>query len=250
MHEIEKNIFDSEELNELRKRAAIETRRNRKDLPRISESSVCHDSISYGSPKVSISENSDGTHKQKSDDKIETDQRAKGEIKHGVSRKASIDSVTANTFLIAKSRNQQDTPFIDKPIATKLSGSLTSTDNAHTAIELKSSRRLSKATLSQLSTSKTQPVGKTPTGIDPRQVFLQLFNPVVDNKEQVILIPETEDVQRSIKFLDYISCFMMHKIGVVYIGLGQVGDNILPIYMSYLSLLNTPFRQTTKRLYC
>ena len=74
-----------------------------------------------------------------------------------------------------------------------------------------------------------------PQQIDPTQVFLQLFqsqsffNASGEEKEQQnpLLIPDTEAVNRSINILDYMPCFMLHKIGVVYVGQNQGNDEKL-----------------------
>lgn len=66
-----------------------------------------------------------------------------------------------------------------------------------------------------------------PTGLDPSQVFLHLFqtqHSYSNEKEQPLLIPENESIQRSMNILDYIPCYMVHKIGVLYIGRSQTGD--------------------------
>lgn len=64
----------------------------------------------------------------------------------------------------------------------------------------------------------------TSNTIDPRQVFLQLFQSpgLLNDKDQIMLIPESNDIQKSIDILDFYPCYMLHKIGVVYIAPGQV----------------------------
>lgn len=58
--------------------------------------------------------------------------------------------------------------------------------------------------------------------IDPSQVFLQLFEKAGFNEkdgEQPILIPsENESIKRTLNILDYLPCYLTHKIGVAYIG--------------------------------
>ena len=68
--------------------------------------------------------------------------------------------------------------------------------------------------------------------LDPSQVFLQLFQShhfySDDSKEQQpLLIPDTEAVNRSMNILDYIPCYMIHKIGVVFVGQNQANDEKL-----------------------
>ncbi len=64
------------------------------------------------------------------------------------------------------------------------------------------------------------------TSIDPSQVFLHLFQQSVsnENKEQPMLIPENPASQRSMNILDYLPCYLIHKIGVVYVGKNQAHD--------------------------
>lgn len=65
------------------------------------------------------------------------------------------------------------------------------------------------------------------TSIDPSQVFLQLFqnqHSYTNEKEQPLLIPDNDSIKRSLNILDYYSCYMSHKIGVVYVGKNQAND--------------------------
>lgn len=60
--------------------------------------------------------------------------------------------------------------------------------------------------------------------LDPSQVFLQLFqtqNSYTDESQQPLLIPDNETIRRSLNFLDYLPCYLTHKIGVVYVGPNQ-----------------------------
>jgi len=84
-------------------------------------------------------------------------------------------------------------------------------------------------------------------GIDPRQVYLQLFKQSSNEIEQTFMIPELPEIHRTQTILDYLSCFMIHRIGVVYIGSGQTLDekSILsntcgsPRYNNFLKGLGT-----------
>jgi hypothetical protein len=84
-------------------------------------------------------------------------------------------------------------------------------------------------------------------GIDPRQVYLQLFKQSSNEIEQTFMIPELPEIHRTQNILDYLSCFMIHRIGVVYIGSGQTLDekSILsntcgsPRYNNFLKGLGT-----------
>lgn len=76
-------------------------------------------------------------------------------------------------------------------------------------------------------TSSTMvPVADPPaTSLDPSQVFLQLFqakSSPQEVKEQPILIPDNnENIKRSLGILDFMPCYLVHKIGVIYLGRGQ-----------------------------
>jgi hypothetical protein len=240
VHEIEKAIFEAEHLSDLRKRTALEARRLHHihmPLERISESSVCHDLISLGgSPRVSISENDnlkirvdqkDGSNRADNDGNQNTQGEASNKRQ---ARKASIDSST--TVLLSKS--QQDMPYIDKPLTQAVVHP--NADNAQVTNGKKSFTKITKTTLPQFVAHKTQTSANPITSLDPRQVFLQLFNanPLGNDREQVMLIPDAEDILRSIFILDNMSCFMMHKIGVIYIGPGQV-ISVMPNILGYYS---------------
>jgi tuberous sclerosis 2 len=63
--------------------------------------------------------------------------------------------------------------------------------------------------------------------LDPSQVFLQLFqsqnlglnsNQNLNDKNRPILVPDNQQILSLINVLDYNICYMLHKIGVIYIG--------------------------------
>lgn len=76
--------------------------------------------------------------------------------------------------------------------------------------------------------SRQQPI----TSIDPSQVFLHLFQqttqpystPNENKDQQPMIIPENSASQRSMNILDYLPCYLIHKIGVVYVGRNQAHD--------------------------
>ena len=101
-----------------------------------------------------------------------------------------------------------------------------------------SSPRKTRNVLSQHSTSSSssQMLQQQQQQLDPSQVFLQLFqsqhfyndDPTTTKEPtQPLLIPDTEAVNRSMNILDYIPCYMIHKIGVVYVGPNQANDEKL-----------------------
>jgi hypothetical protein len=63
-----------------------------------------------------------------------------------------------------------------------------------------------------------------PAQLDPSQVFLQLFqakSSLTDQKDQPLLIPDNANIKRSLDLLDIMPCYLVHKIGVVYLGRNQ-----------------------------
>ncbi|XP_066593113.1 tuberin [Prorops nasuta] len=66
------------------------------------------------------------------------------------------------------------------------------------------------------------------TGINPSFVFLQLYHTAHfgTTTEKPLLVPQTTAVQRAVTNLDRIQPYETHKIGVLYVGLGQVANEI------------------------
>ena len=67
----------------------------------------------------------------------------------------------------------------------------------------------------------------TPTDVfnNPAFIFLQLYHSSslgVHSSDPPILLPSSESMERAIKVLDHIPPYNTHKIGVVYVGEGQV----------------------------
>jgi hypothetical protein len=82
----------------------------------------------------------------------------------------------------------------------------------------------------QVSTVSLSSSGNNPTpSIDPSQCFLHLFQQNIQNHnetkdQQPMMIPDNPASQRSMNILDYLPCYLIHKIGVVYIGRNQAND--------------------------
>ena len=80
------------------------------------------------------------------------------------------------------------------------------------------------ASSSASSTASSNQPGTSQTSLDPSQVFLQLFGSAHSYRglgecEQPILIPNNNDsIRRTLNILDYLPCYLTHKIGVIYIG--------------------------------
>ena len=67
----------------------------------------------------------------------------------------------------------------------------------------------------------------SPTDVfnNPAFIFLQLYHSSslgVHSSEPPVLLPSSESMERAIKVLDHIPPYNTHKIGVVYVGEGQV----------------------------
>jgi hypothetical protein len=81
------------------------------------------------------------------------------------------------------------------------------------------------AGISGVNSVQTQPlVSQTPTQLDPSQVFLQLFqskSSLSEQKEPPLLIPDNANIKRSLDLLDIMPCYLVHKIGVIYLGRNQ-----------------------------
>ena len=62
-------------------------------------------------------------------------------------------------------------------------------------------------------------------GISPSYVFLQLYyqSSYARDDDLPILLPKDATVERSMKLLDMIYPYETHKLGVIYVGPGQVG---------------------------
>ncbi|KAK7507156.1 hypothetical protein BaRGS_00001091 [Batillaria attramentaria] len=69
--------------------------------------------------------------------------------------------------------------------------------------------------------------GKDAVGmVTPSQVFLQLYHthPLISSSDVPILIPNTQEHERSLRVLDKQLPYEAHRIGVIYVGPGQVRD--------------------------
>ncbi|KAI4483781.1 hypothetical protein M0804_008041 [Polistes exclamans] len=90
------------------------------------------------------------------------------------------------------------------------------------------------------------------TGINPSFVFLQLYHTAHfgTTTEKPLLVPQTTAVQRAVTNLDRIQPYETHKIGVLYVGPGQVSNEIEILanqhgsdrYMKFLKDLGTLIR--------
>ncbi|CAF0862230.1 unnamed protein product [Brachionus calyciflorus] len=74
--------------------------------------------------------------------------------------------------------------------------------------------------------SQIQDLNNHEKPIDPSQVFLHLFRNqnFFNEKDKPVLVPENDNIKRSLDILDYYACFWLHKIGVIYVGPNQAND--------------------------
>ncbi|XP_076271400.1 TSC complex subunit tuberin isoform X2 [Rhynchophorus ferrugineus] len=83
------------------------------------------------------------------------------------------------------------------------------------------------------------------SGVNPSFVFLQLYHTSCFNEnnkvERPLLIGSTDAISRSVKILDNIPPYETHTIGVLYIGKGQVNNEIEILRNSFGSLRYTQF---------
>ncbi|KAM5152339.1 tuberin [Mantella aurantiaca] len=96
----------------------------------------------------------------------------------------------------------------------------------HTISDSEPSRRGRRINVDAFKNStKANKADKVP-GIDPSFVFLQLYHSPFfgDESNKPILVPNTQTFERTMKLLDQIPSYDTHKIGVLYVGEGQVGN--------------------------
>ncbi|XP_073504490.1 tuberin isoform X4 [Phyllobates terribilis] len=96
----------------------------------------------------------------------------------------------------------------------------------HTISDSEPSRRGRRINIDAFKNStKTTKAEKVP-GIDPSFVFLQLYHSPFfgDESNKPILVPNTQTFERTMKLLDGIPSYDTHKIGVLYVGEGQIGN--------------------------
>ena len=63
--------------------------------------------------------------------------------------------------------------------------------------------------------------------ISPQFMFLQLYQAAgltAACTDKPLLLPNSKSIESSLKILDRIFCYETHKVGVVYVGHGQVTD--------------------------
>lgn len=96
----------------------------------------------------------------------------------------------------------------------------------HTISDSEPSRRGRRINIDAFKNSTKATKAEKVPGIDPSFVFLQLYHSPFfgDESNKPILVPNTQTFERTLKLLDGIPSYDTHKIGVLYVGEGQVGN--------------------------
>lgn len=189
---------------------AIELRR-KMSLSRISESSPLQDS-----PVVNAIESS-----EKSNEEVQSteSQQRRNSV---LMRRTSFDSKMKHEP--NSNRNEHLSGVLDPEVIERENKQR----NEHDAQSQKQIQSTSNHSTYNMIRQKTGSSQMT-SSLDPSQVFLHLFqtqhsNVVINEKDQPMIIPENSASQRSMNILDYLPCYLIHKIGVVYIGKNQAND--------------------------
>lgn len=96
----------------------------------------------------------------------------------------------------------------------------------HTISDSEPSRRGRRINIDAFKNSTKATKAEKVPGIDPSFVFLQLYHSPFfgDESNKPILVPNTQTFERTMKLLDGIPSYDTHKIGVLYVGEGQIGN--------------------------
>ncbi|KAE8579001.1 hypothetical protein XENTR_v10023871 [Xenopus tropicalis] len=96
----------------------------------------------------------------------------------------------------------------------------------HTISDSEPSRRGRRFQVDPFKNSTKSTKAEKVPGIDPSFVFLQLYHSPFfgDESNKPILVPNTQTFERTMGLLDRIPPYDTHKIGVLYVGEGQVGN--------------------------
>ncbi|KAM3917112.1 tuberin isoform 2-T2 [Leptodactylus fuscus] len=113
----------------------------------------------------------------------------------------------------------------------------------HTISDSEPSRRGRRINVDAFKNSTKATKAEKFPGIDPSFVFLQLYHSPFfgDESNKPILVPNTQTFERTMKLLDQIPCYDTHKIGVLYVGEGQVNDELAILSNEHGSYRYTQF---------
>ncbi|XP_076345380.1 TSC complex subunit tuberin isoform X3 [Tachypleus tridentatus] len=83
------------------------------------------------------------------------------------------------------------------------------------------------------------------SGLSPSFVFLQMYNTMAfgAGNDRPLLLPKSEVINRAVKVLDRIPPYETHKIGVVYVGVGQSNNEAAILGNQFGSLRYNKFLQ-------
>ncbi len=200
-------------------------------MSRISESSALPD-IQNQQEMINKHQQQEKTETQKFDEK-----ELKSILKN--SQNQNLETVSDSTSI----RPRRKSVELSKIVSTKSDADFnTSDDNENAKLSYSTTNFTGSNAKNMLQNPLTMqtPVYNEPAPIqlDPSQVFLQLFQPKLssDLKEKPLLVPENDNIKRSLGLLDYLPCYLIHKIGVIYIGKNQANDERSILLNSYGSV--------------
>ncbi|KAM8961640.1 tuberin isoform 2-T2 [Pelodytes ibericus] len=113
----------------------------------------------------------------------------------------------------------------------------------HTISDSEPSRRGRRLNMDAFKNSTKSSKAEKVPGIDPSFVFLQLYHSPFfgDESNKPILVPNTQTFDRTMKVLDQIPSYDTHKIGVLYVGEGQIGNETAILSNQHGSFRYTQF---------
>ncbi|XP_034043215.1 tuberin [Thalassophryne amazonica] len=114
------------------------------------------------------------------------------------------------------------------PQATPISPSGGHRPRGHTISVSAPSSRRERRTERDTYHSRPGPSAEKISGLSPSFVFLQLYHsPFFGNEaNKPLLLPKTQVIDRALKVLDQMPPYDTHKIGVVFVGAGQVNNEV------------------------
>jgi len=99
-------------------------------------------------------------------------------------------------------------------------------DRAHTISTPSPTKPKSRPSFPSLVEQVTMSKQEKTAGISPQFMFLQLYQSLMPTaySDKPLLLPQSNPIMSSLKILDTIPCHETHKVGVLYVGQGQAGD--------------------------
>ncbi|XP_068606773.1 tuberin isoform X2 [Brachionichthys hirsutus] len=105
----------------------------------------------------------------------------------------------------------------------------------HTISVSAPSSRRDRRTERDMYNSRPGPSTEKISGLSPSFVFLQLYHsPFFGNEaNKPLLLPKTQVIDRAVKVLDQMPPYDTHKVGVVFVGVGQVSNEVTILSNEY-----------------